>query len=147
VAWLPAAFQQANGWTRLHVGMMAGALILGAPLTIRCINAFGSSGATALWVVHGVLEITLGLWLMHRKLLKGSLMDWYRTVLLPPILIGVPIIALSRFLLPNYLNRFLTFGWILSTGGIVLTACLGFHFRYGAKFEEKAKFQASGVSS
>ncbi len=36
--WLPAAFQQAHGWTRLHVSMIAGALVLGVPAMVWSIK-------------------------------------------------------------------------------------------------------------
>src|SRR5207249_2572922 len=77
--WLPAAFQQAHGWTRLHVVMMLSALLLGAPLMVWAIYSYGVVGATAVWVLHGVSDITLGLWFMHRRLLIGQLLDWYRS--------------------------------------------------------------------
>ena len=39
--WLPAAFQQAHGWTRLHATMIAGALCLGGPSLFWTINKWG----------------------------------------------------------------------------------------------------------
>src|SRR2546422_1800849 len=67
--WLPAAFQQAHGRTRLHASMIAGALVLGAPIMVWAIRTLGTVGATTVWVLHGMSGITLELWLMHRRLL------------------------------------------------------------------------------
>lgn len=145
IAWLPAAFQQANGWTRLHVGMMVVALILGTPVTLWCIHHFGSPGAAALWVVHGVMEVTVGLWLMHRVLLTGYLGRWYRTVLLPPFLVGLPAVAISRFLMPEQLSRWLSLTWIFSTGVIVLGISLMLYLKYEFKPVMPSDSNASGA--
>jgi O-antigen/teichoic acid export membrane protein len=124
--WLPAAFQQAHGWTRLHVAMIAGALVLGAPVMVWAILAFGTVGATALWVLHGVSDLILGLPLMHRRLLVGDLFYWYRSVLLPPLAISVPLAGLSRWLIPNGLGTWVGAGWAGTTALVVIAATLLF---------------------
>jgi O-antigen/teichoic acid export membrane protein len=124
LVWLPAAFQQAHGWTRLHVAMIAGALVLGAPVMVWAIKTYGTVGATAVWVLHGTSDITLGLWLMHRRLLVGELVGWYRSVVLPPLLICPPLVGLSWWLMPHGLNRWASLGWIGATGLVVVPAAL-----------------------
>lgn len=126
--WLPAAFQQAHGWTRLHAGMIAGALVVGAPVMVWAITIYGTIGATLIWGLHGVSDITLGLWLMHRRLLHGELLAWYRSVLLPPFLIGLPLVCLSRWLMPHGLNKWASLCWIGATGVVVIAASLFFYF-------------------
>jgi O-antigen/teichoic acid export membrane protein len=118
--WLPAAFQQAQGWTRLHVSMMLGALIVGTPIMILAIQKFGVIGATTVWVIHGLSEISLGLWLMHKRLLIGHLLRWYRSVLLYPILLSFPLVCLSKWFMPCSLDRFDSLIWIGITGVIVV---------------------------
>lgn len=128
LAWLPAAFQQANGWTRLHASMITGALVIGAPLMVFAIRTFGTVGATTVWVLHGLSGVTLELWFMHRRLLVGELMEWYRVVLLPPLAMTLPLAALSWWLMPHDLSRWTGFGWVAVTGlaAIGLTVFLGF---------------------
>ena len=46
MVWLPATLQQANGWTRLHVSMMVGAVVIGAPVMLWAIHTFGIIGGT-----------------------------------------------------------------------------------------------------
>lgn len=108
LGWLPAAFQQAHGWARLHAVMIAGSLVFGAPFMIWAIRTFGTVGATTVWVVHGVSDLTVGMWLMHRRLLTGGLLEWYRTVVLRPVLVSVPVVALARWLTPHGLNRWVS---------------------------------------
>jgi O-antigen/teichoic acid export membrane protein len=126
--WLPAAFQQAHGWTRLHVAMMVGALMLGAPVMIWAIKTYGAVGATAVWILHGISDITLGLWLMHRRLLIGELLGWYRSVLLPPVLFSLTLVGLSWWLMPHGLNKGVSLCWIGATGLIVIASLVLFIF-------------------
>ena len=120
--WLPAAFQQANGWTKLHASMIAGALMVGAPLMVLAIQTYGVAGATVVWVLHGTSGLTIELWIMHRHLLVGDLLRWYRTVLLPPLLITAPIVAISWRIMPDTLSRWPGLVWIAGTGAIVAVA-------------------------
>jgi O-antigen/teichoic acid export membrane protein len=126
--WLPAAFQQAHGWTRLHVAMIVGVLLLGAPMMVWAIKTYGTVGATAVWVLHGVSDITLGLWLMHRRLLIGEMLVWYRSVLLPPLLLSLPLVGLSWWLMPHALSKWASLCWIGATGMTVIAAALFFDF-------------------
>jgi O-antigen/teichoic acid export membrane protein len=129
--WLPASFQQAQGWTRLHAMMIAGALLFGLPCLWWAIKQWGTVGATAVWVVHGVSDVTLGLWLMHKRLLVGELLQWYRTVILHPLLLCSPIVILSWLLMPNELKRLPLAIWIGFTGlsEIIVLLVYGVIFR------------------
>lgn len=118
--WLPAAFQQAHGWTRLHAGMISGALCLGGLSLFWTIKHWGAAGATFVWVLHGLSDITLGLWLMHNRLLPGELALWYRTVVLPPLLYTLPVVALSWWLIPADLKTWSIVAWLAVTSLLVL---------------------------
>ena len=122
--WLPAAFQQAHGWTRLHAMMIAGALAIGAGTLWWTIRLWGTVGATSVWVVHGVSDLTLGLWLMHRRLLPGELGHWWRVVLVPPLLCCGPIVAVSRFIVPAHLGRWSLALWLGATGLLAIASLL-----------------------
>ena len=118
--WLPAAFQQAHGWTRLHALMIAGALGVGVSSLWWTIHRWGTVGATVAWVLHGVSDVTLGLWLMHRRLLPGEINAWYRTVMLPPFLCTLPIVGLSWWLIPSNLKSWSIGVWMGITGLLVI---------------------------
>jgi O-antigen/teichoic acid export membrane protein len=122
--WLPAAFQQAQGWTKLHATMMFAALIVGVPSLWWTIGRWGTAGATAVWVIHGLSDATLGLWLMHRRLLEGEFAEWWRSVVLPPLLYAVPLVAVSWLLLPSNLGRAATGLWLAATVAVVLPGAL-----------------------
>jgi O-antigen/teichoic acid export membrane protein len=115
VMWLPAAYQQAIGWTRLHASLMAVTLVGGVPLLVLCVDRIGLIGASALMITHGVIEITLGLWLMNRVCFPGENMLWYRRVIGGPLLWSLPVVALSWVLMPHDLSRPACAAWILVT--------------------------------
>ncbi len=127
LGWLPAAFQQAHGWTGLHVKMMAGSVIIGGILMFFAIRYFGIIGGTLVWLTHGISEITLGLYLMHRKLLTGELFRWYLTVLIPPLLLALPFSYITHILKPDYLNRVETFMWF-GVSGLILVIIITLTF-------------------
>jgi O-antigen/teichoic acid export membrane protein len=131
LCWLPAAFQQAHGWTRLHTQMMTGSVLIGVPLILLAVPRFGIAGATAVWLVHGISDLTLGLWLMHRRLLRGDLMRWYREVLVKPFLTTAPLIAASCWLMPPDLGRWSGFAWATTTG-LLACACAFVAQRFAA---------------
>lgn len=118
--WLPAALQQASGWTRLHASMIFGALFVGTPLMVLAIDRFGVTGAATVWLLHGVSGVTLELWLMHRRLLVGELGHWYRTVIATPLLVSLPLAALSRWGAPEGLGRWGGGAWAAGTGLIAI---------------------------
>jgi len=122
--WLPAAFQQAHGWTRLHALMIAGALSIGVPCLWWTIKHWGAVGATAVWVLHGVSDVTLGLWLMHKRLLPGELHEWYRIVVLRPLLFCLPIVGLSWWSMPTDMNRLSIAAWIGVTSLLTILSLL-----------------------
>jgi len=122
--WLPAAFQQAHGWTRLHAIMIIVPLIIGLPCLWWAIINWGTPGATIVWVMHGISDVTIGLWLMHRRLLKGEFINWYRKVILPPLISCTLIAGLSLWLMPSEMGRWFNAGWIGTTGTIVMLTLL-----------------------
>jgi len=120
--WMPAAFQQAHGWTSLHAAMMGATLCLGTVSLFWTLKYWGISGGTVVWVLHGVSDITLGLWLMHRRLLPGEFAFWYRNVVMPPLLCTVPIAVGSFLIMPANLGPGSGALWAGVTGVMVLIA-------------------------
>jgi len=64
------------------------------------IKVYGLTGAACLWLATNGFYILIGLPLMHRRLLPGQLVRWYRTDLLPPVITAAATAFLLRQALP-----------------------------------------------
>jgi hypothetical protein len=106
--------------------MIAGALAVGVPCLWWTVNLWGAVGATAVWVLHGVSDITLGLWLMHKRLLPGELIFWYRKVIFLPFLIIFPFVLLWRWAMPVETGRVSTIIWLGSMSMSLLPILIAF---------------------
>lgn len=122
VMWLPAAYQQAIGWTRLHATLMALTLLFGVPMLVLGIRHFGLLGAATLIVTHGLIQVTAGLWIMNRVCFPGENWLWYQRVLGAPLLLGGPLVGMSKLLMPPDLGRLGAAAWIAATGLLVAGA-------------------------
>jgi hypothetical protein len=117
--------------------MMAGSILAGVPLILVAVPVIGIAGATAVWLLHGLSDITLGLWLMHRRLLRGELMRWYRSVLLPPLLSAGPLIAATGWLMPDEIGRWSGLAWSAAAGLLSITVALMAQ-RYATRMSSRA---------
>lgn len=124
LGWLPAAFQQANGWTGLHTRMMALALVVGLVAALALLPVLGAPAATLVWLVHGVTGLTLELRLMHRRLLPGLLGTWYRENLLRPLLVAVPLALAVAAVRPVPTHRVVAALWPAASAGVTLLVLL-----------------------
>jgi O-antigen/teichoic acid export membrane protein len=122
--WLPVGLQHAHGWTRLHAVMIIGALAIGAASLWWTIRYWGAVGATSVWLLHGISNLTIGLWLMHRRLLPGELGRWWRVVVLPPLLCCVPVVGGSCLAMPPELGRWSVALWLGATGVAAMASLL-----------------------
>jgi len=111
LGWLPAALQQAHGWTQLHFGMMLMALGLGTLAAWAAFPSLGARAATLVWLVHGGLGLSVELALMHRRVLRGWLLRWYRIVLLAPLLVALPVVGVVHALRPAPTGRLAAAVW------------------------------------
>lgn len=127
--WLPVALQHAHGWSSLHVKMMILALIIGVPLTFYMIGVYGVIGGVTVWVVHGFLEVTLGIFLMHRRILVGQLFSWVIKIPVTVTLLATPIIGISFFFLPENMTIIPTFIWLVVTGFITVFCIFAFGWK------------------
>lgn len=118
--WLPAALQHAYGWTSLHLKMLFLAIIIGSPLMIIIIKEYGVVGATTVWVVHGVIEIMVSPYLMHKKILTCKLKEWLVKIILKPFFITFTVTFIFSFLTPKDINSFFMLAWIGFTTIVIL---------------------------
>lgn len=128
LGWLPAALQQSQGVTKLHINMMLTALLIGIPLTTYLVYVFGPVGAASIWITHGVIEISVGLWLMHKKFFNGYLLKWYKDVICPPLVMGACVMCLAKLYLPMHWGRYENFVLAIGLGCVASGLAIAYHY-------------------
>jgi O-antigen/teichoic acid export membrane protein len=84
---VPYALQLAAGWTRLALYTNVVAIVVLLPAIIVLAGRYGVVGAGIVWVALNVGYATIGIGIMHRRLLRGELARWYLAD------VGLPLIA------------------------------------------------------
>lgn len=121
---LPYALQLANGWTSLTGLLNSAAVVIMIPVGIVVIGHFGLAGAASLWLATNVFTLTLGLPVMHRRLLRGELGPWYLRDVLPPMAAAAATGALVHHVLPDPPGAIARALWLACAGGAMMTAAI-----------------------
>ena len=100
LASLPYAVQVASRWTMLSLTFNTGATLLQAPLIYIMSMKYGALGAATVWIVFNALYILIGLYFMHRRLLRGELSRWYLVDVGQPLLAAAAVGCAWKWLLP-----------------------------------------------
>lgn len=98
---IPYALQLAHGWTRLAVLLNAASLIVGIPYCFWAVSNYGSAGAASMYLFANLASVLIGIPLMHRKLLRGEMSEWYLRDILPPTLASTAVAAALAALMPQ----------------------------------------------
>jgi hypothetical protein len=70
---------------------------------------------------------------MHKRLLTGELIAWYRSVVLLPIVTSIPLAGLAWWFMPTGLSRLAGLNYAAATGLIGIAIILFFTIRYSGK--------------
>lgn len=74
---VPYALQLAVGWVRLSVVLNVLAVAIMFPALLLLVPRYGAVAAGWIWAFVNFFHFTVGIFLMHRRLLKGDLPRWY----------------------------------------------------------------------
>lgn len=97
---LPYALQLAHGWTRLALYQNLIAVLVVVPATWLLAHRFGALGAASVWTALNLTYVTVGIPLMHRRLLRHEMTAWYLRDILPPAVAAVAAAGLARLAFP-----------------------------------------------
>src|SRR6266513_344891 len=100
LASLPYALQLASGWTRLSLVFNTVSTLVLAPLVYFMSLKYGGVGAAIVWVIINASYVLVGLYLMHRRLLLGELLRWYRVDVGQPLLAAAAVAGVWKWLMP-----------------------------------------------
>ena len=74
---VPYALQLAVGWVRLSVVLNVLAVVIMFPALLVLVPRYGAVAAGWIWAFVNFFHFTVGLFLMHRRLLRKELPRWY----------------------------------------------------------------------
>lgn len=95
----PYALQLAFGWTKLNFFTNLIAVILMIPLIYYLAIQFGATGAAIAWLILNIGYILFLIPVMHHRLLKSEKWRWYWHDVGVPLLVGLTVVSIGRFLL------------------------------------------------
>jgi hypothetical protein len=119
---LPYALQLAHGWTRLSFLKNVVAVILLVPLMIWLVRHYGAAGAATAWIILNSGYFLFEIPIMHQRLLKKEMGQWYIYDVALPLGIIVTIEMLARFMMPENESWLFIFTWISLTFILALAA-------------------------
>ena len=96
---IPYALQLAHGWTAFAWVQNVIAIVVLVPALIVAAARFGAPGAAAMWLLLHCGYVTIGLTVMHRRLLRGEQRRWYVETALP-LLAAAGVAVAVRLLTP-----------------------------------------------
>ena len=117
---LPGLLQYVYNWTGLTIRINIVAICLIIPALLFIVPRYGAMGAAIIWVILNFGYITLGIYFMHKKILKGEKWRWYIDDIIKPIFSALTVVLLTR--------KFFTYDSSLVTQLISLGVVLTFTF-------------------
>lgn len=120
---LPYMLQLAYGWTSLAIFVNLGAAAIAVPTLLLIIPRYGVVGAASVWLLLNFSYILILVPLMHRRILPGLKLRWYRDAVVRPVAAGVLAALALRFLLPTSDSR-LSAGIVVFISAIVIVGCV-----------------------
>jgi O-antigen/teichoic acid export membrane protein len=93
--------QSAAGWPGLMFVTNASLSLILVPMLLVAAPRSGAVGAAAAWVVINCAYLFISVPVMHKRLLKGELLRWYRIDILLPLLAVAGVGVIARTLAPT----------------------------------------------
>ena len=100
---VPYALQLAYGWVRLSLYVNMVSVLWLVPAVYLLSQIYGPVGAAAAWLLVSVGYLTIGIPLMHRRLLLGEQWSWMWRVLVAPVAVVCVFLELIQLLLDEAL--------------------------------------------
>jgi O-antigen/teichoic acid export membrane protein len=122
---VPWQLQAAAGWTSMWLKLLLAGLALLVLLIALLVPRFGPLGASTAWGVANLVIITIGMTLLHRRLLPGERRRWLVGDTLAPLSGAVLVMALALLVQPQAMaGRLVWLGFVAVTGIAALVAAV-----------------------
>jgi O-antigen/teichoic acid export membrane protein len=100
LASLAGQLQNAAGWPQLVMYTNLAAAVVLVPLLLYATSHYGAPGAAAVWVILNSSYLLVTIPIMHRRILRGELRQWYWNDLLLPAATAIVVIATAHAITP-----------------------------------------------
>jgi O-antigen/teichoic acid export membrane protein len=121
---VPYWLQVAAGRVSLVMMLNLLAALLMAPLTVLLCIRYGASGGAGAWLVVNFVYVLGGTFLMHRRMLRGELLRWYRSDFIPPAFASLAVAGIAAALMPSGLSKLAELAWMAGAFAGALVAAL-----------------------
>lgn len=95
---IPYYMQLASGWTKLGFYSGTVSALLVVPLMIIASIAYGAIGAAAVLIILNIGYILIVIPIMHRKILRTEMFEWYMNDISLPLIVSFSIAGIWRFI-------------------------------------------------
>lgn len=109
---IPYALQLAHGWTKLSVYSNIIAIAVIIPLLLIIVPKYGAIGAAFVWVILNLGYILFSLPIVHAKLMRGELQQWFIVDFGLPSLVTLVTVTLFWVLMPSGIGGIANASWI-----------------------------------
>ena len=124
LTFLPTYIQWADGLTKLSFWQSVGGIILLVPFMIFATLHYGTIGGPLGWLILNVLNVLVGMPIMHRFVLPGELKKWYlEDVGLPALSITLAV-SVWWYFYPRDLSPVLNFIFLFSVSAFAMAVSL-----------------------
>lgn len=106
---VPYYLALANGNVRLNLQIGISSVVIITPLLIYLIMKYGVVGAGVSWLIMNICTLPPYMYFLHRRFLPGELKQWCLRDVGLPMIAAMPIILLSRWLIPLPSSRIMIF--------------------------------------
>lgn len=120
----PYFLQTSHGWTRLSVGTNVIALIFVLPALAIGVPIYGPPAAVACWIALNVGYFLIMVPMMHRRLLRNEMWNWWLKDSLLPMALAAVLYAGAAILLPGNLPLLVSLAVAAVVAGLATLALL-----------------------
>ena len=104
----PGMLLLAYGWAGLNVRVNLAALFFIVPALLLVVPQFGPTGASATWLALNAGYVLVVIPIMHRRLLRDQMWQWYRDAVGLPMVVASVIAGVLAIVIPQTLDRITT---------------------------------------
>lgn len=97
---IPYEMQLVSGWTSLTLKMNASMAFVLVPALFFVVPKYNMNGAALVTILVNLIYLVVGIYIMHKRILKSEKLKWYLQDVFKPLLYGVVVAFSLKYLIP-----------------------------------------------